>query len=483
MEFRETVSALLPPPRDDEPATLRQDILDELGDHLACAYKREVLRGVEASVARQHVLERFGDPAAVARRLWLEAMKGKIMAQRALIATCLVVTIVSLSLAGLLWFHSREAARQLAEAEARMAESMAEARITNQEMLRQLQAMATGDHSTQTPHWIPVTFQLTQETLDGPPAAGYSGYLGRGNGGSMSAGSIHRECDEKGLVDFGVVQPGDWEFRIFRSPAQEGRMWKVQGNINVLPGTKVAKTVICPQEYSENIPVRLRVDWPVDLANQDLHVAAQFGFAGITYQPALRWRLGPWQSQETHPVRNILCRPGGKQAEIVKESNFRPWQVGFQNGGVSDSPVFADLFSDSLSRTADAVDLAAGDYRLDRLIVLRPVTAPKPNFPAERFDFIAQVLFPYSESAGLNPHEMFIFMVRAAPSGKTDPPRYGNRMARFNNILFPSSYRDLTKGRFEARVGRVNEWVIPLPDELIKVVREKLKAGATTKAR
>ena len=45
MDFRDTLSALLPPPRDDEPASLRQDILDELGDHLACAYNRELLRG------------------------------------------------------------------------------------------------------------------------------------------------------------------------------------------------------------------------------------------------------------------------------------------------------------------------------------------------------------------------------------------------------------------------------------------------------
>ena len=44
-------------------------------------------------MARQRVLERFGDPAAVARRLWLDAMKGKIMAQRVLIATCLVVML------------------------------------------------------------------------------------------------------------------------------------------------------------------------------------------------------------------------------------------------------------------------------------------------------------------------------------------------------------------------------------------------------
>ena len=70
-----------------------QDIIDELGDHLACAYNREFVRGEGSSVVRQRVLERFGDPAALARRLWFDAMKGKIMAQRVLIATCLVVML------------------------------------------------------------------------------------------------------------------------------------------------------------------------------------------------------------------------------------------------------------------------------------------------------------------------------------------------------------------------------------------------------
>jgi len=483
MEFHETLSALLPPPRDDEPASLRQDIVDELSDHLACAIHHELLRGFDSATARARALERFGDPAAVARRLWLEAMKGKIMAQRALIATCLVVTIVSLSLAGLLWVDSHRIALHLAQAQAKMAASMAEARMANQEMLRQLQAMARADQSTRSADWIPVTFKLTQETLDGPPAAGYEVYLGRGDDGSSRAGSMHRESDEKGLADFGVVQPGEWEFLIYR-PAEDGRYLRALGNISVLPGTKVAKTVICPQEYSENIPVRLRVDWPVDLADQDLHVAVQFGFTGITYQPPLRWKLGdaPVQGTNPGPFRNILCRPRGKQTEIVNDGNLRPWQLGLSNGGVSDNRVFADLFPDSLSRAADTVNLATGDYLLSRLIVLRPVTVQKPDFPVERFDFIAQVLHPYSsDTVTPNPREMQIHVVKSAPSGKMDPPRYGNLMHRFNSILFPSSYRSLTKGRFEARMGHVNEWVIPLPDELIKVVREKLKAAATAK--
>ena len=79
------------------------DILDELADHLACAYRRELLRGADAVTAGQRVLERFGDPAALACRLWFDAMKGRIMSQRILVVCCILLTAISLSLAFVMW--------------------------------------------------------------------------------------------------------------------------------------------------------------------------------------------------------------------------------------------------------------------------------------------------------------------------------------------------------------------------------------------
>ena len=175
MDFRETLAALLPSPRDDEPPSLRQDIMDELADHLSSAYHRELLRGSDPTTARARVLDRFGDPATMARRLWLEAMRGKFMLQRALIATCLVVTLVSLSLAGVLWVHGTQTARQLAEAERRMAESLAQAQSTNKDMLNKLSEMSEAIRHPRSPDWNPVTFKLTEETPDGPPVAASKG--------------------------------------------------------------------------------------------------------------------------------------------------------------------------------------------------------------------------------------------------------------------------------------------------------------------
>jgi putative hemolysin len=68
------LSARLPPARDDEPPSLRQDIIDELADHLACAKRREMLTTNDEARAEQRVLDKFGDPREVARKLWFLAM-------------------------------------------------------------------------------------------------------------------------------------------------------------------------------------------------------------------------------------------------------------------------------------------------------------------------------------------------------------------------------------------------------------------------
>jgi hypothetical protein len=52
MDYRDELIASFPPPPTDEPAGLRGDIVDELADHLACAHRRELLRGVDPVAAR-----------------------------------------------------------------------------------------------------------------------------------------------------------------------------------------------------------------------------------------------------------------------------------------------------------------------------------------------------------------------------------------------------------------------------------------------
>ena len=50
------------------------------------------------------------------------------------------------------------------------------------------------------------------------------------------------------MVDFGVVQPGDWEFTLTAKP--ETAPWYATGTLNVLPGTTIEKNIICPEEQT-----------------------------------------------------------------------------------------------------------------------------------------------------------------------------------------------------------------------------------------
>ncbi len=142
----EDISARLPEPRDDEPPELRRDIADELADHLHCSMTRERLsddtgpsRSEEEII--EAALERFGDPGQIARRLWWDAMKEKIMAQRFLMALALSAAVACLvSVAVLVWLVgiSREAQSAL----------LAEQRAWMEAMIAELRAPRDSEKTT-----------------------------------------------------------------------------------------------------------------------------------------------------------------------------------------------------------------------------------------------------------------------------------------------------------------------------------------------
>src|SRR5215469_4154387 len=98
--FDHDLLAGLPAPRDDEPPSLRADIADELTDHLRCALRREVFKDGDETAAGRRVLDRFGDPQKLARRLWWQAMWSLIMRQRILSGVQWLVSLTAVVLAG-----------------------------------------------------------------------------------------------------------------------------------------------------------------------------------------------------------------------------------------------------------------------------------------------------------------------------------------------------------------------------------------------
>ena len=171
MDWREAAADGLPAPRDDEPASLRQDILDELADHLDCALKRELTKNITPDEAVENVKRRFGDPRDLARRLWLDAMKDTIMSKRLTLAAMGLMFVMCLLLGWMAWTSQRASQ-----------EAAASIRQANGELLKQLTTLLArpSARASSAPDRVPVRFHLVCDDAKKSPARGYEGTLTNG---------------------------------------------------------------------------------------------------------------------------------------------------------------------------------------------------------------------------------------------------------------------------------------------------------------
>lgn len=267
------LTADLPAPREDEPSTLRQDIADELADHLACAVRREQLRdGSAGNVdlgARPHpsplpegegesggeprrlgsddwwaqptlrrVLERFGDPRAVARKLWWDAMREKIMGQRILTVMAAVAVLACCALIG--WM-----CQTLMQMQNAQRDMLRESRAQNAKLLEQFQSALAGLKSAPADEapseWNQLTVKCTFDTEDGPPAAGVIVQLQSGSENTKGIPAIDVTTGADGIADFGKVLYGRYRLQ-FRAPNGMQR----SSDVSVMPGQAKQATMICP---------------------------------------------------------------------------------------------------------------------------------------------------------------------------------------------------------------------------------------------
>lgn len=171
-----------PPKRDDEPASLRQDIIDELTDHFACAFNRELLKNPDEQLARQRVIIEFGDPVKIARQLWLDAMKEKIMSQRIMTGISVAMAVCCMLVVGIAWVMMKEShvvnhqmLEQLAiiadrpQADSTVVKSL---QRTNEAIVRELKILSESQRPSRQPEGMGSVFGAEMEGTDGLPGAG-----------------------------------------------------------------------------------------------------------------------------------------------------------------------------------------------------------------------------------------------------------------------------------------------------------------------
>ncbi len=463
---------------------MRQDILDELADHLTSSYHRELLRGSNSTDARARALERFGDPATVARRLWLDAMKGKIMAQRVLIGTCVLLTAASLSLVGLFWQQAIQARR-----EAAAQRDVAHAR--EQEVLKQLQVMSEAIKNPRSLDWNPLKFKLTEATTDGPPVAGVDFILQKvdsGNGGGIYGRTMR--SDASGIADFGLVNPGEYTFALLQRAAHIGDISRQASvSVNVQPGSDTFKHIVCPKFPPEQASVKVKCSWPADLEKEGLVLFVSFGYGSRRFSD-LDWTLGV--------AHALMSGPATAEFEFLRGRRPHLWRTPGQR------QVAADVFEPdlrALDDSADGIQWELGHYRLTSLIVLRPAkdTSVKPawrryqviagcNEPGPYFNLQPRSLFPGNDG---------YFWIDTEPPKREKPDakvqrRGGGGDSRPQGInvkrlpdgasgqVSDASWGTTYHQTLEIRPGKVNEWTVSLPEELITAVRDQLKSQKTS---
>jgi hypothetical protein len=198
MRWPEPDANPFPAPHRREPANLRRDIVDELADHLALAAEEEIeKRGRAEDEAWAVARTRFGNPDAVARRLWWDAMKEGIMRewiQTGIAAvSALVVVLASVFLI--------QNIRQMQTMQA-----------TQAELLKAVQGLGAAGQPKE-PDGLPLEIEVRRGTPEGPSAEGLRVELsGKINGESQARASL--DTDAKGCVRFFPVPQGVYGIKI-----------------------------------------------------------------------------------------------------------------------------------------------------------------------------------------------------------------------------------------------------------------------------
>ncbi|MEX1098162.1 MAG: hypothetical protein WED34_19115 [Planctomycetales bacterium] len=466
MRWPDSLAEGFPAPRDDEPESLRRDIADELADHLDCALRKQLLSTNDKELAHRKVLERFGDPRKVARQLWFDALKEKIMSQRIMLALASVMTLACLAAAGLVWYAIDSGSTAIAALVEQNRQASEAAQKVNQALLASLQSPSVATAGPQPLDLVLFRLHLVTGNKDVPLPPGFEATLTDGQSEPIKA-----KIGPDGVADFGLVAPGRSYALVVASPFGQNYH---RHHMELRPGDRIDAELQCPTALPLKTDVYVWVDWPEDLRKKKLWVVASFipiSPLGEMTRDGAVWTMVPPAATEQmvaiNPTSELLNFEG-------REFGFRD-NLGMMNTGYP-APAHARNTGVGIRRWAaegstrrswhsnwapegeiefgipnrvwkPRVQWAAVEYKLTSFAITdEPIASENPNV------LFAKVLCAVNAEA----------FTRAMLSREEMDARVLQRLVSAP----PQS--------FQAVTGTENHWPITLPEEALKVLREQL---------
>jgi len=342
MSWREDITAHLPPPEDEGQVHLKQNIVDELADHLSCAMQRELRKIDDESVARRAVLVRFGSVKRIACRLWFDAMKETIMNQRiamisnaVLAAACIAVCIIA--------FLAMRQNNRIAET-----------------LIGKMEAMSKEEEATAASSaWAEAKIKVVRGSPEGEPAADFFVDL---SGEMFNPGTreeLTERTDADGVASFGLVRPGRYTVWI-----RELDVLSNSREIIFYPGRQERDPIVWPDSPTIPAPVSFTVEIPE-------HLQQRVGYLHCQFQPLvndLQELPGVWERYPT----DLLLTPEGKVWVFSADDFDKVWE---------------NLPDERVRLNQSALDLrnrvamtSALEYRLEWVsVLLRTTDADEPE--------------------------------------------------------------------------------------------------------
>jgi hypothetical protein len=203
-------------------------------------------------------LARFGDPAAVARGLWRDAMKEKIMAQRLMSVMVVVASAACVMCAAFMWQlvqSNRESQQSLLAAQREMLAAA----------IAKLQQSAVAAGPSESELWQLLRVKVVDP--EGQAVAATATCSGKSFG---SGNDIHQReaTDAQGIADFGRLPTGQYTISVHVDSSHE---FSSGTSIILGPGRPSELTIKCPLELPDPVAVHFAISPPAKLETQPLY--------------------------------------------------------------------------------------------------------------------------------------------------------------------------------------------------------------------